>query len=81
MGSPYISPFAKPIYAMLEPVGSVCNLACEYCYYLRKGKTVSETEKYRYIQSQTLMEMMYGPQQLKWGTDTYDKRNDLGKKQ
>ena len=38
MSNPYISPFAKPVYVMLKPVGSVCNLACEYCYYLEKGK-------------------------------------------
>ena len=38
MNSSYISPFAKPVYIMLKPVGSVCNLACEYCYYLEKSK-------------------------------------------
>ena len=36
MNNSYISPFAKPVYVMLKPVGSVCNLACEYCYYLEK---------------------------------------------
>ena len=38
MNSSYISPFAKPVYIMLKPVGSVCNLACEYCYYIEKSK-------------------------------------------
>lgn len=38
MNSSYISPFAKPVYIMLKPIGSVCNLACEYCYYLEKSK-------------------------------------------
>jgi len=30
------APFAKPLYVMLKPVGSACNLACQYCYYLEK---------------------------------------------
>lgn len=30
------APFAKPMYVMLKPVGSACNLNCEYCYYLEK---------------------------------------------
>ena len=32
------SPFAKPVYVMLKPAGALCNLACDYCYYLEKGK-------------------------------------------
>lgn len=28
------APFAKPLYVMTKPVGAVCNLACDYCYYL-----------------------------------------------
>ena len=32
------APFAKPLYVMLKPVGAVCNLACDYCYYLEKSK-------------------------------------------
>lgn len=31
------SPFSRPIYVMLKPVGAHCNLACKYCYYLEKG--------------------------------------------
>ncbi|MDO5569863.1 MAG: anaerobic sulfatase maturase [Bacteroidales bacterium] len=26
--------FSKPIYVMAKPIGSRCNLACDYCYYL-----------------------------------------------
>lgn len=30
-------PFSSPLYVMAKGVGSRCNLACEYCYYLEKG--------------------------------------------
>jgi len=33
-----ISPFSHPVYVMLKPVSSACNMTCEYCYYLEKGK-------------------------------------------
>lgn len=39
-----ISPFARPVYVMLKPAGSICNLACEYCYYLEKGKFYPEAK-------------------------------------
>jgi len=32
-----VTPFAKPLYVMLKPVGAACNLACDYCYYLEKS--------------------------------------------
>lgn len=50
----YLNPFAKPIYVMLKPVGSVCNLACEYCYYLEKGKLYPEQKNH--IMSDELLE-------------------------
>ena len=28
--------FARPMYVMLKPAGSLCNLRCRYCYYLEK---------------------------------------------
>ncbi|MCC8154798.1 MAG: anaerobic sulfatase-maturation protein [Tannerellaceae bacterium] len=46
MNNQYISPFAKPVYVMLKPVGSICNLACEYCYYLEKGKYYPEVKNH-----------------------------------
>lgn len=33
-----IAPFARPLYVMLKPVGSRCNLACTYCYYREKAE-------------------------------------------
>ena len=40
------APFAKPLYVMLKPVGAVCNLACDYCYYLEKSKLYKENPKH-----------------------------------
>ena len=57
MSNPYISPFAKPVYVMLKPVGSVCNLACEYCYYLEKGKLYPEVKNH--IMSEQLLEKIH----------------------
>lgn len=54
MSKQYISPFAKPVYVMLKPVGSVCNLACEYCYYLEKGKLYPEQKNH--IMTEALLE-------------------------
>jgi len=64
------APFAKPIYVMLKPVGSKCNLDCDYCYYLEKAnlyknknQVMSEEllERFtkQYIESQTMSEIMF----------------------
>jgi uncharacterized protein len=29
--------FSRPLYVMLKPAGSLCNLRCKYCYYTEKG--------------------------------------------
>jgi len=66
-----IMPFARPLYVMLKPVGSVCNLSCDYCYYLEKSKLYQESKNYvmseellekfieEYIQSQTMPQMLF----------------------
>ena len=62
-------PFGSPLYVMLKPVGSRCNLACRYCYYLEKGKlypeqeplseTLLETFIRQYIEAQTMPEVLF----------------------
>lgn len=68
---PIIAPFGHPVYVMLKPVGSICNLACDYCYYLEKGKlypTVHNPvlsdellERFirEYLQCQTTQEVLF----------------------
>ncbi|MBQ8969643.1 MAG: anaerobic sulfatase-maturation protein [Bacteroidaceae bacterium] len=48
------SPFARPLYVMLKPVGAHCNLACQYCYYLDKQKLYAHEP--RHILSEQLLE-------------------------
>src|SRR5574344_3656 len=60
------APFAKPLYVMTKPIGSVCNLACNYCYYLEKTYLYKDISKHvmseelldrfikEYISSQTM---------------------------
>lgn len=41
-----ISLYGMPIYVMAKPVGSACNLACEYCYYLEKKNLYPEDTRH-----------------------------------
>lgn len=43
----YATPFARPLYLMAKPVGSVCNLNCAYCYYLEKSNLYRDENKKR----------------------------------
>lgn len=62
-------PFGSPLYVMLKPIGSRCNLACNYCYYLEKGKLypgqaslseeLLETFIHQYIEAQTMPEVLF----------------------
>ena len=65
------APFARPMYIMLKPVGAVCNLACDYCYYLEKSKLYQNDPKHvmseetlerfvrEYIGAQTTPEVLF----------------------
>ena len=65
------APFAKPLYVMVKPVGAVCNLACEYCYYLEKVNLYKDNPKHimsdellekfidEYINSQTMPQVLF----------------------
>lgn len=50
-----INPFARVMYVMAKPAGAACNLACRYCYYLEKGKTLA-SENPRTQMSDELLE-------------------------
>lgn len=63
--------FSRPLYVMLKPAGSQCNLRCSYCYYLEKGQlyqkatghTMSDEllEKFvsQYMEAQTMPEVLF----------------------
>ena len=50
------APFAKPLYVMVKPVGAVCNLACDYCYYLEKANLYKDNPKH--VMSDELLEKL-----------------------
>lgn len=50
------APFARPLYVMLKPAGSVCNLVCEYCYYLEKKHLYNAKPADKFIMTDELLE-------------------------
>lgn len=95
MKNAYISPFAKPVYVMLKPVGSVCNLACDYCYYLEKGKLYPEVKNHimtdellekfirEYLECQTMPQVLFtwhGGETLMRPISFYKKAMELQKR-
>ena len=89
------APFAKPLYVMLKPVGAVCNLACDYCYYLEKSKLYVNNPKHvmsdellekfieEYINSQTMPQVLFtwhGGETLMRPLAFYKKAMELQKK-
>ena len=89
------APFAKPLYVMLKPVGAVCNLACDYCYYLEKAKLYRENPKHvmseellekfieEYINSQTMPQVLFtwhGGETLMRPLSFYKRAMELQKK-
>ena len=61
----FAMPFGSPMYVMLKPVGSRCNLACDYCYYLHKGSggvmddSLLEEFTRQYIEAQTTPNVLF----------------------
>lgn len=89
------TPFARPLYVMLKPIGAVCNLRCSYCYYLGKKKFYPEEKRYiltdellekfiqQYLESQTMFDVLFtwhGGEALMRNIDFYKKALLLQKK-
>ena len=43
----YFSPLSFPLYVMAKPVGPLCNMACDYCYYLEKSELYAGSKSYK----------------------------------
>lgn len=66
-----IVPFSHPMYIMLKPAGSLCNLRCKYCYYLEKSKLYDDNKNHvitdallekfikEYIEAQTTPQVLF----------------------
>lgn len=66
-----INPFARPMYIMLKPAGSLCNLRCKYCYYLEKNELYKDQKNHvitdellekfikEYIEAQTTPQVLF----------------------
>ncbi|NDV77408.1 anaerobic sulfatase-maturation protein [Dysgonomonas sp. 511] len=91
----YISPFARPLYVMLKPVGAVCNLRCQYCYYLEKKGLYPDIKNHvmteelleefieQYLNSQTQPEVLFtwhGGEALMRNIGFYKKALELQRK-
>ena len=89
------APFARPLYVMLKPVGALCNLACDYCYYLEKSKLYRDNPKHvmsdellekfikEYIESQTMPQVLFtwhGGETLMRPLSFYQKAMELQRK-
>ena len=65
------TPYGSPLYVMLKPAGSLCNLDCSYCYYTEKRRLygqegrqvmaddVLETFVRQYIEAQTMPDVLF----------------------
>ena len=95
MSDKNITPFARPLYVMVKSVGSVCNLSCDYCYYLEKSKLYKEAKNHvmseellekfidEYINSQTMPQVLFtwhGGEPLMRPVSFYKKAVELQKK-
>lgn len=89
------APFSRPLYIMAKPAGALCNLACDYCYYLEKSKLYPHhassvmsdelLEKFvkEYILAQTLPQVLFtwhGGETLMRPLSFYQKAMDLQRK-
>lgn len=86
---------SRPFHVTVKPIGPICNLDCEYCYYLEKQELYPGTSRFRmtddvleefvrqYIQSQPgpLVQFVWqGGEPTLAGLDFFKKVVELQKK-
>ena len=84
-----------PFHVMVKPIGPICNLQCDYCFYLHKSELYSQTSNFRmkdevlehfiqsYIQSQPGPEVSFvwqGGEPTLMGLDFFRKVVELQKR-
>lgn len=95
MNNTYATPFARPLYVMLKPIGAACNLRCKYCYYLEKKELYPNDKRYvmsdellerfikDYLESQTMPQVLFtwhGGEALMRNISFYKKALELQRK-
>ena len=91
----FTTPFARPLYVMLKPIGAACNLRCKYCYYLEKKDLYPDARNFvmsdqileefveQYMNSQTMQQVLFtwhGGETLMRPISFYQKAIELQKK-
>ena len=95
MATPVFDPFSSPLYVMLKPAGALCNLRCDYCYYLEKANLYRDNSRHimtdellerfidQYITSQTMQQVLFcwhGGETLMRPLSFYQRAIELQKK-
>lgn len=93
--SSFATPFSHPLYVMLKPIGAVCNLRCNYCYYLEKKNLYPDSKNFvmselvleefieQYMNSQTTRQILFtwhGGETLMRPISFFQKAMDLQRK-
>ena len=47
----------RPFHLMAKPIGPICNIRCEYCFYLSKEEMYPETGRSRFSMKEDVLEM------------------------
>ena len=49
-------PARRPIHVMAKPIGPICNIRCEYCFYLSKEELFSHESRADYAMREDVLE-------------------------
>ena len=53
---PDFSPARRPIHVMAKPIGPICNIRCEYCFYLSKEELFSHQRRSDFAMREDVLE-------------------------